>query len=159
VRVFVLVALVVFAFAARAEPVRPDTTLAPLSLPDQHGETRAIDESVRFVVFSRDMKAGDVVKATVEKAGAEVFERAGAVYVVDLSGMPALIRRVFAMPGLRKRPYRVLVDSDGSKTANFPGGAGTPTVFVLDRLRVVRIALPTSPEELIDTLGGDAPER
>ncbi len=156
VRVVALVALIAIATTARAEPVRPDTTLAPLSLPDQHGETRAIDDSVRFVVFSRDMKAGDVVKATVEKAGPEVFERAGAVYVVDLSGMPALIRRMFAMPGLRRRPYRVLVDADGSKTADFPGGAGSPTVFVLDRLKVVRIALPTSAQELVDLLSGDA---
>ncbi len=156
-RFVALTALALLAFAARAEPVRPDTTLARLELPDQHGEVRAIDESVRFVVFSRDMAAGDVVKEAVAKAGPDLFERSGAVYVVDLKGMPGLIRRLFAMPGLRRRPYRLLVDADGSKTADFPGGAGSPTVLVLDRLKVVRIALPTSAQELVDLLGSAAP--
>jgi hypothetical protein len=151
-----VLALGLLVFGASAGPVQPGTVLARRELPDQHGETRAIDESVRFVVFSRDMQAGDVVKATVEKAGPDVFERSGAVYVVDLQGMPALIRRLFALPGLRRRPYRVLVDADGSKTADFPGGAGSPTVLVLERLRVVRIALPTSAEELHDLLAAGA---
>jgi hypothetical protein len=157
VRTVAIAALLLLATTARAEPLRPGGTLARRELPDQHGEARAIDESVRFVVFSRDMSAGDVVKATVEKAGADVFERSGAVYVVDVKGMPALIRRMFAMPGLRRRPYRVLVDADGSKTSDFPGGAGSPTVLVLDRLKVVRIALPTSAQELLDVLGAAAP--
>jgi hypothetical protein len=149
-------ALLLVAPGALADPVQPGTTFAKRELPDQHGEVRAIDESVRFVVFSRDMKAGDVVKATVEKAGPDVFDRSGAVYVVDLQGMPALVRRLFAMPGLRRRPYRLLVDTDGSKTADIPGGAGAPTVLVLDRLRVVQIALPTSAQELSDLLAGAA---
>lgn len=134
---------------ALAEPWAVGSTLPKLELPDQHGESRTIDDSVRALVFSRDMKAGDVVKAAVEKAGPELFERNLSVYVVDVKGMPAIIRTLFAMPAMRRRPYKLLVDDEGVKTADIPGGATYPTVLVLDKLRVTAISHPTTAEELI----------
>ncbi len=142
-------ALLLVATFANAEPYAVESVLPRIELPDQHGEARTIDESVRAIVFNRDMKAGDVVKAAVEKAGPDLFDRNSAVYVVDVKGMPSLIRTLFAMPAMRRRPYRMLVDTDGVKTADFPGGATYPTVLVLDKLRVTSVSYPTSAEELI----------
>ncbi len=145
-------ALVLFAFAASvasAEPYAAGSALPRIELPDQHGEARVIDDSVRAVVFSRDMKAGDVVKAAVAKAGPDLFERNSTVYVVDVKGMPAIIRTLFALPAMRRRPYKLLVDDEGVKTADFPGGATYPTVLVLDKLRVTSLTYPTTAEELI----------
>jgi len=69
-----------------------------------------------------------------------------------VKGMPSLIRTLFAMPAMRRRPYRLLVDTEGAKTADFPGGTTYPTVLVLDKLRVTSVAYPTSAEELIAVL-------
>lgn len=142
-------ALFMLATLAHADPYGVESVLPGIELPDQHGEARTIDDSVRAIVFSRDMKAGNVVKAAVEKAGPDLFDRNAAVYVVDVQGMPSLIRALFAMPAMRRRPYRLLVDEDGVKTADFPGGATTPTVLVLDKLRVTAVRFPTSADELI----------
>ena len=138
--------------AALAEPYAVGSTLPKIELPDQHGEARTLDASVRAIVFSRDMKAGDVVKAAVAKAGPELFDRNAAVYVVDVKGMPAIIRTLFAMPAMRRRPYKLLVDDEGVKTADIPGGATYPTVLVLDKLRVTSVSYPTTAEELIAAL-------
>jgi hypothetical protein len=148
------VAAAVFSTAtlARAEPFAVGSTLPKVELPDQHGAARTLDDSVRAVVFSRDMKAGDVVKAAVEKAGPDLFDRNSAVYVVDVKGMPAIIRTLFAMPAMRRRPYKLLVDDEGVKTADFPGGATYPTVLVLDKLRVTAISYPATAEELIEAI-------
>jgi hypothetical protein len=145
-------ALLLVATFANAEPYAVDSVLPRIELPDQHGEARTIDESVRAIVFNRDMKAGDVVKAAVEKAGPDLFDRNSAVYIVDVKGMPSLVRTLFAMPAMRRRPYRLLVDTDGVKTADFPGGATYPTVLILDKLRVTSVVYPTSAEELIAVL-------
>ena len=134
---------------AQADPYAVGATLPRIELPDQHGEARTIDDSVRAIVFSRDMKAGDVVKAAVEQAGPDLFDRNAAVYVVDVKGMPAIIRTLFAMPAMRRRPYKLLVDDEGAKTADFPGGATYPTVLVLEKLRVTALSYPTTAEELI----------
>lgn len=147
--VVVASAFVSAAPVARAEPYTVGGMFPSFSLPDQHGEMRVIDESVRAIVFSRDMKAGDVVKAAVAKAGPDFFDRNSAVYIVDVKGMPAIIRTLFAMPAMRRRPYKLLVDDEGTKTADIPGGATYPTVIVLEKLRLVSVQYPTTAEELI----------
>jgi len=144
--------LILAASIASAEPYAVGGMLPRTELPDQYGEVRAIDDSVRLVVFSRDMDAGKVVRAAVEKAGPNLFDRNRAVYVVNVTGMPTIIRSLFAMPALRRRPYRVLVDEEGEKTANFPGGATYPTVMVLDKLKVTSLSYPTNAEALIALL-------
>lgn len=144
--------LVLVASTAFAEPYAVGSTLPPIELPDQHGELRKLDESVRAIVFTRDMKAGDVAKAAVEKAGPDLFDRNSAVYIVDVKGMPSLVKMLFARPAMKRRPYRLLVDDVGDKTADIPGGATFPTVLVLDKLRVTGIENPTSVEALIAAL-------
>jgi len=142
-------ALLLLAGIAHAEPYAVGSVLPRIDLPDQHGEARAIDDSVRVVVFTREMKAGDVVKKAIEKAGPDLFDRNGAVYVVDVKGMPAIIRTLFAMPAMRRRPYKLLVDDEGTKTADIPSIEGKPTVLVLDKLRVTSLSNPATPDELI----------
>jgi hypothetical protein len=152
VRSLIALALILVASIASAEPYAVGSMLPRTELRDQHGQMQVIDDSVRVVVFSRDMDAGKVVRAAVEKAGPNLFDRNGAVYVVNVTGMPSIIRSLFAMPALRRRPYRVLVDEEGVKTADFPGGATYPTVIVLDRLQVRSLSYPTNPDALIATL-------
>jgi hypothetical protein len=144
-------ALSVFLLAgiARADPYAAGSVLPRIELPDQHGEARVIDDSVRVVVFTREMKGGDVVKKAVEQAGPDLFDRNGAVYVVDVKGMPSIIRSLFAMPAMRRRPYKLLVDEEGTKTAEFPSLEGRPTVLVLDKLRVTSLSNPATAEELV----------
>ncbi|MFI5314143.1 MAG: hypothetical protein ACHQ6T_00445 [Myxococcota bacterium] len=144
--------LLAIASSAPAEPYAADSVVPPIELPDQHGNLRALDPSLRAVVFCRDMGAGDVVKSAVEKAGPTLFERNRAVYIVDLAGMSAFVRRWFALPGLRRRPYRLLVDADGAKTADFPSVEGRPTLLVLDSLRVASVQHPSDADELIALL-------
>jgi hypothetical protein len=144
--------LTLIASIASAEPYTVGSRLPRTELPDQHGEVQVIDASVRTIVFCRDMDAGKMVKAAVEKAGPNLFDRNAAVYVVNVTGMPAIIRSLFAMPALRRRPYRVLVDEEGVKTADFPGGATYPTVMALDRLKVTNLSYPTNTDALIALL-------
>jgi hypothetical protein len=126
--------------------------LPKLELPDQHGAARTLDAATRAVVFSRDMSAGRIVKEAVAKAGNDVFDRNQAVYVVDLAGMPGFVRSLFALPGLRRRPYKLMVDEAGTATADFPFVEGKPTVLLLKELRVERVESPADAEELIRLL-------
>jgi hypothetical protein len=151
-RAALVAALLLAAPAAHAEPYGVDSVVPPLELPDQHGQPGALDPSLRAVVFCRDMGAGEVVKDAVAKAGPTLFARNRAVYVVDLAGMSAFVRRWFAMPGLRRRPYRLFVDADGAKTADFPSVEGRPTVLLLESLRVAGVQHPRDADELVAIL-------
>jgi len=145
-------ALLLLAGVARAEPYAAGATLPALELPDPHGEPRKLDAGTRAVVFSRDMSAGRIVKEAVAKAGNDLFDRNQAVYVVDLAGMPGFVRSLFALPGLRRRPYKLMVDETGTATADFPSTEGKPTVLVLKDLVVVSVAYPTDADALVKLL-------
>lgn len=149
--------LVLVALPASADPYNPGSALPELSLPDQHGSERRIDASVHVVLFARDMGGGDVLKKALEADGAALLRDAGAVYVTDMSGMPGPIRRFFALPGLRRRPYPILVDQKGDLTRDFPSRPDHATFLDLTALEVNRIRFFTSPERLRQALQPEDP--
>jgi len=133
-------AMLVLATPAGAEPLAVGSDVAAFSLEDQFGVVHTVDESVRAIVFAREMEGGEIVKEALVEVGAVLLAEADAVYVADVSGMPSLIRRMFALPKMRKRDYRVLLDTEGSITADFPGREGEATLIQLDASRVSDIS-------------------
>lgn len=134
--------------ALAAETLEVGGRIEPFSIEDQFGESHAVDASLRAILFTREMKAGEIVKRALADEGSAQLSTAGALYVSDVSGMPALVRRLFAIPGMRKRGYAMGLDIDGSLTRDFPSAEGRATLLVLDRLQVKRIEELDSPEAL-----------
>jgi len=145
---------VVHAQTTAARPYAVGDELPAVTLQDQHGEKHTLDTTTKIVVFSRDMDAGKVIKAALADDGASLLERAGAVYVTDISAMPGLISRLFAIPAMRKRAYTMWLDRDGASTARFPAAPGQATVIHLDRRRITRIDQTSSAEDLRRMLAG-----
>jgi hypothetical protein len=133
-----LLLVLLFVAAGRAATLAPGSALAPLTLDDQHDVPLTIGPQTRIVLFTRDMDAGDLVKEALAEH-ATLLDGAQAVYVSDISGMPSLIARLFAVPAMRKRPYRMLLDRDGTATAEIPSAKGKVTVLRLADLRVESI--------------------
>lgn len=127
------------AVPALAEPYAVGDAIEPFTLEDQHGEGHSVDASVKAILFSRDMDGGDLLKQGLADAPPGYLEEKGAVYVADISGMPGLIARIFAIPAMRDRPYPMLLDRDGETTARLPSAEGRATVVFLDRLTITRI--------------------
>lgn len=152
-------ALAFFALLASAPPAPAQVlhagALVPaFALEDQHGTVRTVDASVRVLVLTRDMEAGEMVKSVLADDGAATLSKAGGVYVSDVSRMPGIIRSTIAEPRLRQRPYPVLLDREGDVTKPLPSAAGRPTVLVLEALRIVRVEEPMTPEALRALLDG-----
>jgi len=126
--------------ASFAQPYAVGDTIEPLTLEDQHGDRRSVDESVRVILFSRDMDGGDILKQGLADVEPGYLDGQHAVYVADISGMPGLIAKMFAIPAMRKRPYAMLLDRDGETTARLPDTEGQATLIFLDRLTIERIA-------------------
>ncbi|MBW2383244.1 MAG: FAD/FMN-containing dehydrogenase [Deltaproteobacteria bacterium] len=136
--------LVVVALAWAVAPASADTfgvgdTLAPITLEDQYGELRQVDSQTRAILFSRDMDGGKFLKSGLAgRTGGDLAARRVA-YVADISGMPRLVARLFALPGMRKRGYPMLLDRDGEVTARLPDEPGRATLIRLDALRIIAI--------------------
>jgi hypothetical protein len=157
-------ALAALLFAVEARAAEPKTlavgdSLAPFELPDQHGKPHAVGASLRVLLLTRDMDGGGVVRAALAEQGdgASAFLSArGAVYVSDVSRMPASVRNIFALPAMRKRPYAVLVDEKGEATAGLPWEPAKASLFWLEDLRILRFELARTPEQVLELLGAAA---
>jgi hypothetical protein len=139
---------------ALAQSIAVNDTIPALALADQHGESGGIDASTRGVLLSRDMDGGGLVREALATDGAAQLERAGAVYVADVHGMPGLVRRFIAVPRMRERSYRVLLDTEGAPTAALPAEEGKATWLRLEALRVVEVRFLTSADEVRQALAG-----
>jgi hypothetical protein len=151
-----LLAALLLATAAHAGPLAVGDPMPPLALEDQHGQAGSVT-GARVVVVSRDMEAGDVVKKALAGRDQAFLDQHGIVYVANISGMPALVTRLFAMPRMRERPYRMLLDRDGTATKDVPAVAGRPTVLGVDAGRVIRLSQPGDPGTLAADLTSPTP--
>jgi hypothetical protein len=138
-RVLALAAVLV-AGDAYAQPYVVGDAIEPFTLEDQHGKSHTVDASVKVILFSRDMDGGDVLKAGLADVEPGYLDGKSAVYVADISRMPGLVARMFAIPAMRDRPYAMLLDRDGKTTARLPAAEGQATLVFLDQLTVRRIA-------------------
>lgn len=160
IRAFVAVALlaagasVVVPAASADAPYAVGDRMAVIELKDQHGRQGKVDATTRQFLFTRDMDAGDTVKAALAEDGPALLSTVPTLYLADISAMPGLVRRMFAMPGMRKRAYPMLLDVEGDVTARIPREAGRATLVRLDALKIVEIRFLASHEEVRSALGG-----
>lgn len=145
----VAVAISLFGAAAvYAEPLRPGAQTPEIRLMDQHDVEATIGTNVRYVLVTRDMDSGNLVKEALAENGAVMLDAARAVYVSDISRMPGVITKLFAMPAMRKRGYRILLDRDGKVTADIPNEEGKITVLELADGAIARIHYVSTVEGL-----------
>lgn len=127
--VFLGVLLLVSSDPARAERLRPGQSIPDIRLMDQHDAEGRLDATTRLVLVTRDMDAGNLVKDALTERGGATLTAAHAVYISDISRMPGLITKLFALPAMRKRDYRILLDRDGKATADIPSEEGKITAL------------------------------
>jgi len=148
--------LVASATAAWGDPLAPGATMPNLTLADQHDVAGNVDSATRLVIFTADMDASDHVEAALAENGAAKLAAAGAVWVANISRMPRIITKLFALPSLRKRPYRMLLDRDGKATADLPRASGRVTLLYLEESKIARVDYADSPEQVAAALSANA---
>jgi hypothetical protein len=88
-----------------AAPLSVGSALPELTLKDQHDKPVAIASDIRWVLIASEKQVSDMVSAVLSTEPTGVMARIRLVYVADISGMPALITRMFALPKLRELPF------------------------------------------------------
>lgn len=119
-----------------------------LRLKDQHETPVKIPTDTRFLVFAHDMSGKDIVTEWLESKEEGYMNTNRVVYVVNISGMPRIIARMFAMPALRKKPYQIIIDEVGQKTEDWESSDDKVSVFTVDDLTVTNKQFAASVSEL-----------
>ncbi len=124
---------------AVANPLAPGAALPALLITDQHDRPVVVDAATRLLIFAADKAGSDLAQGVLKTQEAGVLGRIHAVYVADISGMPALITRMFALPKLKDLPFVVGIVRDAAQTAALPRQPGQVTVLALEAGKVLQI--------------------
>ena len=132
----------------------PGGVVQAFELKDQFGHVGGVDEDTKLILFSRDMEGGDLIRKSLEgRDGKFLAERHG-VYVADISRMPGLIARLFAVPKMREYSFPMLLDREGEATAQWPDEADRATLMMLNGLEIVSVQYFDDPDEISARLEG-----
>jgi len=132
----------------------PGSVVQAFELKDQFGRVGSVNEDTKIILFSRDMEGGGVIKEALSGKDGEFLAQRQAVYVADISRMPGLIARFFAVPKMRKYSFPMLLDREGHVTAQLPDETDRATLITLKGLRIVSVQSFSDAEEISDRLGG-----
>ncbi len=109
--------------------------LLPWTLLDQFDKAYTLDQQARILLVARNMTGAKLLKAALEEKPKGFLEARQAVFVADVSRMPAVISTLFAVPAMRDYNYRVLLDSQSRVASRYP--AAEDQVLWLDLERGV----------------------
>ena len=111
------------------------TRLAPWTLLDQFDRPYTLEPDLRVLLVVRGMDASGLLGEALAELGGDYLERHSVVFLADISGMPAPIASLFAVPAMRDYHYRVLLDSQSRVASRYP--AAEDQVLWLDLERGV----------------------
>lgn len=113
--------------------------LSKVHLVDQHEVKSHVDESTHWILFTADMDGYKMVKETLEALGVEDIKAKGGYFVADISKMPKMISKMFAIPAMKKFKFKIQLDGDGELTKDWPREERKLTVMKLKAGEVTEV--------------------
>lgn len=151
-----LLMLPMWALLAQAAPLVPGAPTPSITLEDQHGKPVRVDASTQRLLFTAERGVGDMVNKLLAAQPVGVLERQQAVYVADITAMPSLVTRLFALPKMRELPFSMGLVRDaaqGAQVADIPRQPGAATVLRFEDGKLVGILLARNEHQLRAALG------
>ncbi len=142
---FLLPLLFLFPLAVNAEEDNVQyyavgDTIEPLTLQDQHDNSYSVDESTKLILFTTGMKGGKVIRKVIDDKAPDYLGKRDALFLSNISGMPSLIAKLFALPSMKKHKYSILLDREGNVTEKFPSQSNSSTIVELEKLKIKSIS-------------------
>ncbi len=136
-----------------AEPLAVGQAMPPLVAKDQHDLPWGIGAETRLVLFATGRKASNIAMEVLGQQPKGFLATRHAVYLADMSRMPGLITRTFALPSLREQPFAVGVVLDEALLSDFPRRDDAVTLIGLENSRIVAVNYAAKAETLREALG------
>ena len=105
------------------------------------------------MVFSADKAGNGIVQETLSPLPADTLSRLKAVYLADISAMPTVITRLFALPKLRELPFPIGLGREAAQLADLPRQAGMATVLRLQDNKLANVKYAKDASELRQAIG------
>lgn len=133
-------------------PLTPGTPLPALSLSDQFDQHHDVAACRDLLLFAPDRDSAGVAQDYLDARAAAGLD--GVCYIADISGMPGVITRLFALPAMRDYAYPVLLGRTPADTLRLPRRAGQVTVLTIRAGSVDAIGFAATVQAIEAAAGG-----
>lgn len=131
----ILKCVFLLSFVMPAWALQVGESVTPFKIENQFGEPAELNADTQWVVFSSDMDAAKILtKHLNDNAGKVALDKT--LIVSDISKMPSMISKMFAIPKMKKYSFKMALDRTGEATKVFPRVKGTIAVIKLSNLKV-----------------------
>ena len=137
----------IFTISVFAANFNVNDTIKTFSLPDQFDKKHTINQEIRTIIISFEKSTGKTVSEFLASKEPDFLQKHQAVFIADISEMPAFVTKYFALPKMRKYKHKILLiykENDG----RFIQKDELSTVYTLDKGVVKTIGYSTSQEDL-----------
>ncbi len=102
---------------------------------DQFEKKHKIAVDAKTILVAADKDTSEILRDYFLAKDAKFLSTNKAYYVADISGMPSLIAKFFALPKMKKYPFSVLL-VDEEQTKSFTKKEGNITVYTVSNGKV-----------------------
>lgn len=113
-----------------AQPFKVHDTIAPFSLSNQFDEKQSVGNNLKLLLVSFEKGTGAEVNEFLSKQPVGFLTQHQAAFIANISGMPMIITKMFALPKMRGYPHQILLIYDENDT-RFMQEDGKTTLYKL----------------------------
>lgn len=106
-------------------------TIPPITLNDQFDKPQSVAADAQTLLFVIEKPASDLVNNYLMQQDKDFLAANKAYFIADISGMPSMITKMFALPKMQERPYSILLAGDAQDVAFMPREKNKVTVVKL----------------------------
>lgn len=122
-----------------AAELKVGDTLPPITLKNQHDKPITVAADLQTLLFTIEKPASDLVNDYLLKQDKAFLSSKQAYFLADISGMPSMITKMFAIPKMQERPYDILLAYDAQEAAFMPRQKNHVTMVKMEAGKVAEI--------------------
>ncbi len=127
--------------------IKKDEKLRVFALPDQFGVYHTVDRHTKMYIVSFEKDTGKDVNTFLASKPKDYLQKHDAVFIANISKMPAIITKYFAMPKLKKYKHRILLINN-EKDDRFRAKEEKITLYELENSVVKKIYFIDNAKEI-----------
>ncbi|BBP46936.1 hypothetical protein THMIRHAS_23090 [Thiosulfatimonas sediminis] len=128
-----IMALSLSSFLAQAQ------TLTGQTFQDQFEQPLAYSSETKWVLLSSEKAAGKLVKESLDALNLTDLAAKNGLYIADVSAMPGLITKLFAVPKMRDYAFKMAVVNDEQGLVGWPKQADKVSAIQVNNLDVIAV--------------------
>lgn len=136
------------AISVWAAPYTVGQSVAPLELEDQHGNHTTLKAMPKTLIMAYEKGTGATVNEYLNTQDKGYLKKYNAAFVADISQMPGLVTKLFALPKMRKYVHTVLLIQDEQQGLKFPSKEEKITVMKFQDNLLTHVSFIATPAEL-----------